>query len=227
MSTELRKVLERYFHPTWVEYLGWENARFVVLDSETTGFDERTDRLVSIGAVGIYNFEVLLEDAFDVVMPISHNTSAVTVHGITREAAEERGEEESIAIERFLHYLRDGIVVGHHIRFDLRMIGAAMRRHFGDDVELRNLVVDTMDLTLRLEKMGALPKIDGEEEPDYSLDGLCRRFHIAPHDRHTAMGDAFLTAQVFLVLLRRAKKAGFTRLGDLTQPWEPPEKAEK
>jgi DNA polymerase-3 subunit epsilon len=222
MSEELRNALQRYFNPTWVEHLGWENARFIVLDSETTGFDERSDRLVSIGAVSVYNYEVFLDDAFDVLMPIAFNTSAVTVHGITREASEERGEEEPVAIERFLHFLRDGIIVGHHIRFDLRMIGAAVRRHFGDDLELRNLVVDTMDLTLWLEEVGALPREQGER-PDYSLDGLCRRFNIAPHDRHTAMGDAFLTAQIFLVLLRRAKKAGLTRLGDLTHSWVPPE----
>ena len=39
------------------------------------------------------------------------------------------------------------------------------------------------------------------------------------HDRHTAGGDAFITAQVFLRLLRAAKRVGRTTVGALTEPY--------
>ena len=44
-------------------------------------------------------------------------------------------------------------------------------------------------------------------------------FDVIPHDRHTAGGDAFLTAQVFLRLLRLAARHGRTTLSRLTEPF--------
>jgi len=57
---------------------------------------------------------------------------------------------------------------------------------------------------------------------DFSLDGLCRRFGVQPHDRHTAAGDAFITAQIFVKLLRVAKRAGRDTLSQITQRFEDP-----
>ena len=74
-----------------------------------------------------------------------------------------------------------------------------------------------MDLTLHLDDAGAFgsrPMSGG-----FSLDGLCEMFGVTPHDRHTAGGDAFITAQIFLRLLRAAKAAGRDTLGALCQPY--------
>jgi DNA polymerase-3 subunit epsilon len=57
------------------------------------------------------------------------------------------------------------------------------------------------------------------EFEDFSLDSLCGRFGIEAHDRHTAGGDAFITAQIFIRLLRLARKAGRNTLGALTVPY--------
>ena len=220
MSAAVRDDFLSYFQLTWDRYLGWENARFVVLDCESTGLDSRRDRIVSIGAVAAIHFEVCLEDAFEVFMPIAYNTSSVTLHGITREAAEAKGIEEPVALERFLRYVRDGVIVGHHVGHDIAMLEAAANRHFGIE-RLPNLSNDTMDLALRLEELGVLNKPDGPRS--FSLDSLCQRFEIPPHDRHTAMGDAFLTARIFQILLRKARRAGLLRLGDLTERYVPKE----
>ena len=59
--------------------------RFVVLDSETTGLNPRVDRLITIGAVAVQEGEIVLEDAFDALIKVEENTSAVTVHGVTRD----------------------------------------------------------------------------------------------------------------------------------------------
>ena len=56
---------------------------------------------------------------------------------------------------------------------------------------------------------------DREEPRGYSLDALCEHFNIVPHDRHTALGDSFLTAQVLLRILKEAAKCGLWNLQDL------------
>jgi DNA polymerase-3 subunit epsilon len=77
-----------------------------------------------------------------------------------------------------------------------------------------------MDLALRLNDAGAF---GGREMAEgFSLDALCAMFGVAAHNRHTAGGDAFLTAQVFLRLLRAARVAGFDTLAALGEPHSSP-----
>ena len=53
----------------------------------------------------------------------------------------------------------------------------------------------------------------------FTLDALCGLFDVIPHDRHTASGDAFLTAQLFLRLLRLAARHGRTTLASISEPF--------
>jgi len=112
-------------------------------------------------------------------------------------------------------YLDADVVVGHHVRHDLETIDAACERHLDRRLESRS--VDTMDLALHLARDGAFGRV--EDAGHLELDDLCARFGIVPHDRHTAPGDAFLTAQVFLRLLRLAARHGRTTLGRLAEPF--------
>jgi DNA polymerase III subunit epsilon len=188
----------------------WENFRFACIDSESTGFDPRKDRLVSLAGIGVRNGEIELWDAFSVILPVAFNTSSVTVHGITREEAAE-GLEEPVALDRFAAWLGDGVIVGHHIRHDLVLLNTALQRHF--QIELRNVVIDTMEAYLAVVAGGGFAAL--EEARSFSLDALCERFQIVPHDRHTAHGDAFLTAQLLLRILKEAGKTGQWNLSDL------------
>jgi len=193
-----------------------DSVRFVVLDSETTGLDPRKDRLITIGAVGVVAGEILLDDVFDALLEVQYNSAAVTVHGVTRQESLE-GVTEPEALERFLGYLKDGVIVGHHIGHDVATLNAGYERHWGFSLQNRSL--DTMELTLHLERDGAFQGSDSISE--FSLDGLCNLFGVIPHDRHTASGDAFMTAQVFQRLLRLASRHGRSTLGQLLEPFQP------
>jgi DNA polymerase III subunit epsilon len=203
----------RWFETTWTGDTPVDKVRFVVLDSETTGLDPRKDRIVTIGAVAVQGGEIILEDQFEALLKVAYNTSAVTVHGVTREETL-HGLDEREALEQFLMYLKDGVIVGHHIGHDVQTFNAGYERNFGFTLQNRSL--DTMDLTLHLEKDGAF---SGDQIRSFSLDALCAMFHIVPRDRHTAAGDAFLTAQIFQRLLRLAAKHGRTTLGSIAVPF--------
>jgi len=212
----IEEAYRRCFEHTWTGETPVERVRFVVLDSETTGLDPRKDRLVTIGAVAVRSGEILLEDQFEALLKLAYNTSAVTVHGVTREESLQ-GIDEPEALEQFLAYLQDGVIVGHHIGHDVQTFNAGYQRHFGFSLQNRSL--DTMDLTLHLERDGAFAGRD--QIRSFSLDALCGMFYIIPHDRHTAAGDAFLTAQVFQRLLRIAAKHGRTTLGQIAERFTP------
>jgi len=183
-------------------------VRFVVLDCETTGLNPRVDRIITIGAVAVHHGEIMLEDSFDALLKIAQNTPAVTVHGLTRDETRS-GLEEAAALEMFLDYLKDGVIVGHHIGHDIASIDAACERHWG--FQLLNRCFDTVELALHLEKAGAFSNRPAIRA--LTLDALCNMFGIEPHGRHTAGGDAFLTAEIFLRLRRYALKYGRERLG--------------
>ena len=210
-------LVERYrrcFTATWSDDTPIDRVRFVVLDSETTGLNPRTDRIITIGAVAVHDGDIVLDDSFDALLQIARNTSAVTVHGITRDETQ-GGMDEREALERFLDYLQDGVIVGHHIGHDITALNVAYERHWG--FELSNRSLDTMDLTLHLERSGAFA--ERERIREFTLDSLCDMFGVIPHDRHTAGGDAFITAQVFLRLLRLASRHGRDRIGALCEPF--------
>jgi DNA polymerase-3 subunit epsilon len=203
---------EACFASTWTDATPIDQVRFILLDSETTGLDPRKDRLITIGAVAVINGEIILDDSYEALLKVEYNTSAITVHGVTRDESMQ-GLDEPEALEQYLAYVRDGVIVGHHIGHDVETFNAGYERHWG--FRMQNLSLDTMALALVLEEDGAFA---GQEQfKNFSLDALCDRFGVIPHDRHTAPGDAFMTAQVFLRLLSLAKRVGRTTLGQLRQ----------
>lgn len=177
-----------------------DSMRFVVFDQESTGLNPDEDRIVSIGAVAVKDGEVMLDDVFEAVLRVNVPTVSVLVHGITPDQSR-RGRDEREAVGAFLDYVGAAVLVGHHVGFDIALLRSAGQRSGRD---LSNPALDTMRLALGLEEKGLLAL---DPEAGFSLDGLCRRFGVALHDRHTAPGDAFLTAQVFVRLLRICARA--------------------
>jgi DNA polymerase-3 subunit epsilon len=210
--------LHRYrarFAQTWADDAPLDRVRFVALDSETTGLNPAVDRLITIGAVAVIDGDIVLGDSFAALLKMERNTDAVTVHGVTRDESRQ-GVDEAQALERFLDYLGDGVIVGHHIGHDIATFDAAYGRHWG--ARLANRSLDTMDLTLHLERDGAFAGRPAIRH--FTLDALCDLFGVIPHDRHTAGGDAFITAQVFLRLVRLASRFGRGTLARISEPFE-------
>jgi DNA polymerase-3 subunit epsilon len=203
------------FDATWRDDSPISQVRFVVLDSETTGFSPVLDRILTIGAVAVQGGEIRLDDSFDALLRVTGDVGAVDVHGVTPERTR-RGYDEGEAIERFLAYLRDGVIVGHHIGHDVSMLDAALAR-MGTGVRLLNRALDTADLTRHLARDGAFGGVN--LPPHLTLDTLADLFGVIPHDRHTASGDAFITALVFLRLLNLASRQGRASLGALCEEY--------
>jgi len=187
-----------------------DQLEFLVLDTETSGFDPRKDHVLSFGGIKIRDRKILVSESLE-LFPESNLsvTQAVEIHGIL-------GNETQVSLEDFskslLEFLGNGILVGHHLRFDLEML-LQILKPFGLD-QFPNPTLDTMAFCMRLDH-GPLADFSQIKKEDYSLDKLCLRFGIEPDDRHTAAGDAFLTAQLLQKLLILGEKKGIKTFKEL------------
>ena len=187
-------------HPKfWETYLSYfdenqdKKKRFVVFDCETTGLDYKSDRILSIGAVAIENNQVIVGDFMEVFLQQDiFKAESVSIHGILKEGKEEKIVEAE-AIIRFLEFIKDATLVGHHVDFDIEMINQGLAR-----LDVGKLKNQAMDTDVMYQKLKYLP-----QEQHSSLDELCDIYKIRKSDRHTASGDAFITALLFLKLKKK------------------------
>ena len=186
-------------HPKfWETYLSYFNEnkskikRYVVFDCETTGLNYKKDRILSIGAVGILNNRVEINDFIEVFIKQDiFNPETVAIHGILKEGPEKVVEVE--ALIRFLDFIKDATLVGHHVSFDIEMINQALNR-----MNLGTLKNEYMDTDIMYQKLKHF-----QQDQHTSLDELCDVYKIRKSDRHTASGDAYITALLFLKLKRK------------------------
>jgi DNA polymerase-3 subunit epsilon len=177
-----------------------DTVRFVVLDTETTGFDYTTDRILCIGAIVLQNNTIPINGSFEVFIQQEHyDQSTAKIHGILKEFVIDRPTELE-ALQQFLEFLGDSIIIAHHTIFDITMINRALERN--GLPELKNKTLDTAVLYKKTLLVSNLL----ERKENYSLDELADKFDISKKDRHTAMGDAYITAIAFLKILNKLKE---------------------
>lgn len=175
-------------------------VRFVVLDTETTGFDYINDRILCIGALVLQNNTINIQDSFEIFIEQEHyDKSTAKIHGILKEWIVSRPSELE-ALQQFLVFLGDSIIIAHHTYFDITMINNALERN--GLPKLKNKTLDTSVLY----KKTLIKSYLLERKDTYTLDELADKFDISKKDRHTAIGDAYITAIAFLKILSKLKE---------------------
>ncbi len=185
-------------------------TRFVAFDTETTGFDYIDDRILSIGAVAINTYAIDVCDQLEVYLEQKvFNKDTVEIHGI-RKNNDFDMISEAQALQQFITYVGDSILIAHHADFDRNMINSALQRQgLG---KLKNRILDTGSLYRKTKH--ALYQND-RVHSHYSLDDLCNDLKISKSDRHTASGDAFITAMAFLKITPRLHIDKNIKINDL------------
>ena len=186
--------------------VSFKDARCVVLDVETTGLNLATDTLISIGAVAIVNGRISLGDTFSVILQQRNSSRKenILVHGISGSEQRE-GVTPADALLSFLEYLGKAPLVAFHVAFDETMVRRAMRQHLG--LSFRHPWLDLAYV------MPALcPDLMHSHR---SLDDWSRHFDIRNENRHNALADALVTAQLLLIAVSRLQKEGQASYKDL------------
>lgn len=175
-----------------------------VFDTETTGLKpSEGDEVIALGAVRIVNARLLEHECFErrVRPSRSVRASAEAVHGIS--TASLAGEPPLQAVlPAFARFCGDTVLVAHNAAFDLRFLELARAR---TGVAFEQPVLDTMLLSA-----AALPGLGADE---HHLEQIAARLGVPAAGRHQALGDALITARVFLKLLPLLAARGIVTLG--------------
>ena len=181
--------------------------RWVVVDTETTGTDARSDRLLAIGGVALGRRGVRLDDSFELVLRSegAGTSENIVVHGIGREA-QMRGVPIPEALVAFRDWVAGAPLVGFHADFDRTV----MRRAFAAaDIAFPDRPwLDVASLA------GALLP-DSGRFGGASLDDWLIAFGIEALVRHNAAADALATAELLLCLRGIAAVQGTSGYGPL------------
>jgi DNA polymerase III epsilon subunit-like protein len=187
--------------------------RYAVLDTEMTSLDRRSNRLLSIGAIAMDGAKIRIgEQFYRVVNPgVPVPAETVVIHRLRSEDVE-GGEPCAKALEDLCQFVQGAVLVGHFVGFDLKLLRKEMD---STGHKLNNPAVDTARVHQWLLKHGRYTEDLHIQLEKLELTTLAKYYGLEVHDVHHALDDAFLTARVWQVMMRKVQAQGIQNLGEL------------
>jgi len=174
----------------------------LALDTETTGLDPETDRIISLAAAQLLQGRLYLHQAHNFLIdpgrPIPARTTAI--HGISDQQVSGQPNFASRAAE-VTALLQDHVLLGHNVIFDAMMLKQEMSRIDAD--WQAPPILDTMLLYATVQ-----PKAR-----HFGLDLAARKLRVSLAGRHTALGDVLIALDLFYRLLPLLADRGIVTLG--------------
>jgi len=174
---------------------------YTVFDTETTGLQpSQGDEIIQIGATRIVNRRLLRHECFDQLINSRCRLSpqSIEVHGITRELLVGQPTID-IVLPKFQSFCADTVLVGHNAAFDMRFL---QLKEDQTGVRFDQPVLDTLLLSAILHP----------NQTAHRLEAIAERLGVSVFGRHTALGDAVVTGEVFLKMLPLLAEMGIKTL---------------
>lgn len=182
---------------------------YTVFDTETTGLNPASgDEIISIGAVRIVNNRVLRYETYEQLIDPNRPIPAMaeTIHGISNEML--RGQPSILQVlPQFHEYCQDTVLVGHNAAFDMRFLQI---KESDTGMAFTQPVLDTLLLSAVLHP----------NQESHGLEAIAERLGVTVVARHTALGDALVTAEVFLRMVPLLAAHGIRTLRDAREATE-------
>ena len=157
---------------------------YVVIDTETTGLNGKSDQIVELSAIKYINNEPvsIFETLIKPTCPIPYTTSRI--HGITDDMVKDAPRIEDVLLD-FENFLEDLPIVGHNLLFDVTFI------HYAGSTILQNR---KLYCTYRLASTRLLKP---QQVLNHKLQTLCQYYNISIDNHHRAYADCYMTGQLF------------------------------
>lgn len=175
---------------------------YTVFDTETTGLEpSQGDEIIQIGAARIVNGKLLHQECFEQLVDPQRSIPAasIPIHGI--QPAMVVGQPTiGDVLPAFHAFAHDTVLVAHNAAFDMRFL---QLKEKSTGVVFDQPVLDTLLLSALIHP----------NQDSHRLEAIAERFDVPVIGRHTAMGDAMVTAEVFIKLLPLLAQQGIHTLG--------------
>lgn len=175
---------------------------YTVFDTETTGLEpSEGDEIIQIGAVRIVNRRLLRHESFDQLIDPRRilPPKSVKIHGISADMLSGQPPIER-ALPIFRAFVADTVLVAHNAAFDMRFLEL---KEASTGIRFDRPVLDTFLLSAVL-----FPN-----QESHRLEEIAERLGVSVLGRHTAIGDAIVTAEIFLKMLPLLADKGIRTLG--------------
>ncbi len=179
-----------------------KEVAYTVFDTETTGLNPAGgDEIIQVGAVRIVNGRLLPQENMDQLVDPKRSIPAATIpiHGIT--PAMVQGQPDIAQVLPALYaFAEDTVLVAHNAAFDMRCLQV---KEAATGVVFNQPVLDTL----------LLSAVVHPQQESHRLEAIAERFNVTVVGRHTALGDALVTAEVFLKMIPLLAEMGIHTIG--------------
>ena len=174
---------------------------YSVFDTETTGLEPSNgDEIIQMGAVRIVNQRLLRQEIFDQLVDpkIPLKPEGIPIHGIT-EAMVKGQPTLDVVLPAFHEFCSETVLVAHNAAFDMRFF---QMKEESLGVRFTQPVLDTL----------LLSAVIHPNQETHRLESIAERLGINVIGRHTALGDAYVTGEVFLKMIPLLADMGIVTL---------------
>ena len=183
MNTEYEESYVRYYKGrSLIEF----PDTYTIVDIETTGFDPKFDDIIEIAAVKVV--DNVVTDTFQIfVKPKNTISDFITnLTGISNDMIE-KAPEKQFAVQQFIDFVGDDIIVGHNVNFDINFIyDCAISFNYA----FSNNFVDTLRIARKFVR----------EINNHKLSSLAAYFEIEQDMAHRALNDCYVTNSIYMAL---------------------------
>ncbi|EJO5347887.1 UvrD-helicase domain-containing protein [Clostridium botulinum] len=172
-----------------------DNENVVIFDVESTGINTTKDEIVQIAAVKINNKGEVIETFQRFLTPKKSVGDSYLVHGFSDQFLKENGEDKKDVLKKFLGFIKDAVVVGHNVTFDISILNSEIERLGLEKADFKTYY-DTLDIARRF-----YPSLT-----NHKLETLSNLFNTETKSSHDAMDDILATKDVLMVMLREKVK---------------------
>ncbi|MFA6313742.1 MAG: exonuclease domain-containing protein [Sterolibacterium sp.] len=176
---------------------------YTAFDTETTGLlPLEGDEIIQFGAVRIVNGRMLRGESFEQLVDPLRRLSAesIAIHGLSQEMVNGQPTIDRV-LPDFQRFCEDTVLVAHNAAFDMRFL---QLKEAATGIRFTQPVLDTL----------LLSAVIHPNQESHKLELIAERLGIPIIGRHTALGDAIVTGEVFLRMIPLLNDMGIHTLGE-------------
>ncbi|NFJ21090.1 helicase, partial [Clostridium botulinum] len=172
-----------------------DNENVVVFDVESTGINIIEDEIVQIAGIKINNKGEVIESFQRFLIPKKSVGDSYLVHGFSDQFLKENGENKKVVLKDFLEFIKDTVIVGHNVTFDISILNSELERLSLEKASFKTYY-DTLDIARRF-----YPSLT-----NHKLETLSKLFNTETKSSHDAMDDILATKDVLMAMLKEKVK---------------------